>query len=68
MNSTNANTSAAGPAVIPIQTSSSNNTGAGGQTGGAKEPIDITNFLQHANHPCVVLFTLLFKAAAITRY
>jgi hypothetical protein len=63
MNSTNANTSAAGPTVLPVQNT---NPDAGQQTG-AKEPIDITNFLKHANHPCVVLFTLLFKASAITR-
>lgn len=63
MNSTNANTTVSGPAIIPIQTNTSTNFN---QAGG-KEPIDITNFLQHANHPCVVLFTLLFKAAGITR-
>lgn len=30
-----------------------------------KEKIDITNFLSHANHPFVVIFTLLFKVASI---
>lgn len=44
------------------------NTGTGGNTGAAKEPIDFTNFIQHANHPCVVLFTLLFKAIAVTMF
>lgn len=35
---------------------------------GPKDPIDFTNFLQHAHHPCVVLFTLLFKAASIVSF
>ena len=30
-----------------------------------KQQIDFTNFLQHANHPAVVFFTLLFKIIAI---
>jgi hypothetical protein len=30
--------------------------------------IDITNFLQHANHPFVVFFTLLFKAVSIVAF
>ncbi len=29
------------------------------------DQIDITNFIQHANNPCIVLFTLLFKVLAI---
>jgi len=29
------------------------------------ETIDITNFIQKSANPCVVLFTLLFKALAI---
>lgn len=33
-----------------------------------QEQIDFTNFLQHANHPCVVLFTLLFKAGSIVSF
>ncbi len=33
-----------------------------------KDPVDITNFLQHAHNPCVVLFTLLFKAASIVSF
>lgn len=36
--------------------------------GGPKDPIDFTNFLQHAHHPCVVLFTLLFKAVSIVSF
>jgi hypothetical protein len=35
---------------------------------GPQEQIDFTNFLQHANNPCVVLFTLLFKAGAIVSF
>lgn len=30
-----------------------------------KETIDITNFLSHAHHPIVVVFTLLFKVSSI---
>jgi hypothetical protein len=30
-----------------------------------QQQIDFTNFLQHANHPFIVLFTLLFKAGSI---
>ncbi len=32
------------------------------------QQIDFTNFLQHANHPGIVFFTLLFKAVAITSF
>lgn len=28
------------------------------------EKVDFTNFLQHANNPIVVFFTLIFKVAA----
>ena len=31
----------------------------------SSDQIDITNFIQHANNPCIVLFTLLFKVLAI---
>ena len=31
----------------------------------SSDQIDITNFIQHANNPCIVLFTLLFKVSAI---
>ncbi len=30
-----------------------------------KEEVDFTNFLKHASNPCVVLFTLIFKACSI---
>lgn len=30
--------------------------------------VDITNFLQKANHPIIVLFTLLFKVIAMVCY
>jgi len=30
--------------------------------------IDITNFLQHANHPFIVFFTIFFKAVAIVSF
>jgi hypothetical protein len=33
-----------------------------------QQKIDITNFLQHANHPFVVFFTLCFKAVSITSF
>jgi hypothetical protein len=53
-------------------TSASNmgTTGAGGNVNNlnSKEQIDFTNFLQHANHPFVVFFTLLFKAVAIVSF
>jgi Eukaryotic protein of unknown function (DUF846) len=42
------------------------NGASSGQQG--KDPVDITNFLQHANHPCVVLFTLLFKAISVVSF
>lgn len=32
------------------------------------QQVDFTNFLQHANHPCVLLFTLIFKVGAVVRY
>lgn len=32
--------------------------------GQPKEKVDFTNFLQHANNPIVVFFTLLFKVGA----
>lgn len=35
---------------------------------GQREQVDFTNFLQHANHPCVVLFTILFKIICITSF
>lgn len=35
---------------------------------GNSEPIDFTNFLQHATHPFIVFFTLLFKATAIISF
>ena len=35
------------------------------QPQGANEQIDFTNFLQHANNPAIVFFTLLFKGLAI---
>jgi len=44
------------------------NTGGVGNPTGKKDPIDFTNFLQHAHNPCVVLFTLLFKAASIVSF
>lgn len=37
-------------------------------TGAPKETIDITNFYKYANHPCVVIFTLLFKAASVVSF
>ncbi len=42
--------------------------GAVSRAAGPKDPIDFTNFLQHAHNPCVVLFTLLFKAASIVSF
>ena len=33
-----------------------------------KEPIDFTNFLQHANHPAICFFTIIFKISAILTY
>ena len=36
-----------------------------GGTADGKEQIDFTNFLQHANHPCICFFTIIFKLAAI---
>jgi len=32
------------------------------------EPTDITNFIQKSANPCVVIFTLLFKALSICSY
>ena len=32
------------------------------------EQVDFTNFLKHASNPCVVLFTILFKALSITSF
>jgi hypothetical protein len=32
------------------------------------ENVDFTNFWRHANHPCVVIFTLIFKAGAIVSF
>ncbi len=32
-----------------------------------KEALDITNFLQHANNPGVVFFTIFFKLLAVAR-
>jgi hypothetical protein len=40
----------------------------GGQGGKSQEQVDFTNFLRHANHPCVVFFTLFFKAGAIVSF
>jgi hypothetical protein len=36
-----------------------------GQGGRPGEQVDFTNFLQHAHHPGIVFFTLLFKVCAI---
>lgn len=33
-----------------------------------EETIDITNFIQKSANPCVVIFTLLFKALSIVSY
>ncbi len=33
----------------------------------AAEPVDFTNFLQHANHPGIVFFTLFFKTLSVVR-
>ena len=41
------------------------NSGATGNMTGPKEQVDFTNFLQHANHPAIVFFTLLFKTLAV---
>jgi hypothetical protein len=35
---------------------------------GTQQQIDFTNFLQHANHPMVLLFTLLFKVIAVISF
>ena len=33
-----------------------------------EEKIDITNFLQHAQNPFIVIFTLIFKCLSIIMY
>ena len=45
--------------------SSSQNNPQYSNNPGPRESIDFTNFLQHANNPGIVLFTLLFKTLAI---
>ena len=41
------------------------NGNSGGKGNNSNEQVDFTNFLKHASNPCVVLFTILFKAASI---
>lgn len=54
----------------PGATLINNEEGGQGAKGENKpqEQIDFTNFIRHANHPGVVLFTLLFKAASIVSF
>jgi hypothetical protein len=42
-------------------------TTTGATSTGPKEPVDFTNFLQHANHPAIVFFTLFFKIVSVCR-
>lgn len=39
-----------------------------GQAGQPGQQVDFTNFLQHANHPGIVFFTLLFKIGSIVSF
>lgn len=52
------------------QTQGNNNPNNGftGTNQNPNEQIDFTNFLKHASNPCVVLFTLFFKALSITSF
>jgi hypothetical protein len=47
-------------------------TGIGNSNGNGQamqnEEVDFTNFLKHASNPCVVLFTLIFKALSIISF
>lgn len=45
-----------------------NNNNVNAQQENPNQKVDFTNFLQHASHPCVLLFTLIFKVGAIIRY
>lgn len=48
--------------------SGNNNNSSGMNINNMKEQIDFTNFLQHANHPGIVFFTILFKVLSVIRY
>jgi hypothetical protein len=63
------NTTSGGSAPLTVKADYGAHQQAGiPNAAGPKDPIDFTNFLQHAHHPCVVLFTLLFKAASIVSF
>jgi hypothetical protein len=44
------------------------NSGPGMEMGQPGQQVDFTNFLQHANHPGIVFFTLLFKIGSIVSF
>ena len=52
----------------PGRTEASGNVNMESNSGQPKDQVDFTNFLQHANNPCVVLFCLLFKTCSIVSF